>query len=89
MNSAIQHFLLVYDRARDELVEQRDFGEDSEAALFAYREAERQAARDGAVQLDIVLVGSDSIETVMATHGNYFSGHARQSIDRLLEIAAG
>lgn len=87
MNEGIQHFLLVYDRHLDRLVEQREFGGDAESALLAYREAERRAARNGEDQLDIVLVGSDSIETVMATHGNYFSGRARQSVDHLLEIA--
>lgn len=89
MNTGIQHFLLVYDRRLDELVEQREFGEDGDSALRAYREAERRAALNGDKQLDIVLVGSDSIETVKATHGNYFSGRARQSVDHLLEIALG
>jgi len=63
------HFLLVYDRAQQRLVVQRPFT-DSGEAVAAYEEMERRHrdARD----MEIVLVGADSIETVMLTHGNYF-----------------
>ena len=39
---------------------------------------ERKHARDAA--MNVVLVGSDSLETVKVTHRNYFSGMGRTLI---------
>ncbi len=58
------HFLLVYDRRQGKLVEQRPFS-DSKAAVRAYEDMDDR-------DMEIVLVGADSLETVMLTHGNYF-----------------
>ena len=66
----IKHFLLVYNHALGRLIEVQEFGTDSHAALAAYSATER-AHRDQS-EIDIVLVGSDSLETVRATHANYF-----------------
>lgn len=63
------HFLLVYDLARQELVDRREFADAGEAAA-AYTELERKHHSDP--HLEIVLVGADSIATVMTTHRNYF-----------------
>jgi hypothetical protein len=63
------HFLLVYDRELQKLVVQRPFSNSAEA-VDAY-EAMEERYRDDA-HMEIVLVGADSIETVMLTHGNYF-----------------
>ncbi len=64
------HFLLVYDLAQQRLVEEpREFGDAAEAAE-AYTELERQLRANP--HLEIVLVGADSITTVMTTHRNYF-----------------
>jgi hypothetical protein len=68
----IQHFLLVFDHDAGRLVEQEDFGEDGVAAVTAYAAKEREYGGRGA--FEIVLVGSDSIETVKLTHANYFDG---------------
>jgi hypothetical protein len=43
------------------------------AAVRAYELAELEHRKDNLI--DIVLVGSDSLETVKMTHANYFSGH--------------
>lgn len=68
----IQHFLLVFDHDKGELVEQIDFANDGERAVAAYAEKEREyQARQ---RIEIVLVGSDSIETIKLTHANYFDG---------------
>jgi len=72
--SAIQHFLLVFDHATNTLVEHESFGTDSFAATKKYGEMERQYKDSHAI--DIVLVGSDSIETVKVTHANYFTGES-------------
>lgn len=73
------HFLLVYDYDRQELVEQREF-HDAEEASLAYADTERRY-RDGNLPVgsetvEIVLVGADSIETIMRTHGHYFDREA-------------
>ena len=72
MSEPIQHFLLVFDHERGELVELQEFGRDSEAAVAAYAAKERELAEHRFVE--IVLIGSDSIETVRLTHANYFDG---------------
>lgn len=86
-SSKIQHFILVFDRDQGHLVEQLDFGTNASKALAKYEELER-AHRKNAF-MDIVLVGSDSIETVKVTHANYFDGSAKvSSFAELLRIAA-
>jgi hypothetical protein len=71
-DKTIHHFLLVFDHEVGKLIEQRDFGTDSEAAVVAYGEKEREV--QGKTSIEIVLVGSDSFETVKLTHANYFDG---------------
>ena len=63
------HFLLVYDRERELLLGYETFSEAGEAAA-AYEALEREHRSNE--NLEIVLVGSDSLETVKITHGNYF-----------------
>jgi len=72
MTQKIQHFLLIFDHDQGELVESFEFGEDSDAAVAAYAESER--AYQDAPRFEIVLIGSDSFETVKLTHANYFDG---------------
>jgi hypothetical protein len=67
------HFLLVYDHARERLVRRHEFADAAEAAA-AYTELERE--NRGKADIEIVLVGADSIETIRQTHGNYFNGDA-------------
>lgn len=71
MGNQMVHFLLVFDHARGELVVERSFT-NGPAAARAYEEAEREHASNS--ELEIVLVGADSIETIHATHGQYFAG---------------
>ncbi len=71
MPNKIHHFLLVYSYGEGRLVHQDEFRDEAEAAA-AYTEAER-SYRDRLEGFEIVLVGSDSIETIMRTHGHYFS----------------
>lgn len=66
---ALVHFLLVYDLVKQRLVDQRRFEDGAEAAA-AYAELESQ--HRGEHDLEIVLVGADSLETIMETHGHYF-----------------
>lgn len=68
---ALTHFLLVYDRARGRLVLERPFRDAKEAAA-AYAQCELDYRGDE--NIEIVLVGADSRETLQLTHGNYFNG---------------
>ena len=72
MSNKIQHFLLVFDHEAGELAELEPFGSDGEAAIVAY--AAREKAYEGRGLIEIVLIGSDSLETIKLTHANYFDG---------------
>lgn len=73
----IQHFLLVFDHEAGQLIETIPFGEDSERAVAAYSAKEKEF--EGRARIEIVLIGSDSLETVKLTHANYFDGSATVS----------
>jgi hypothetical protein len=66
---ALIHFLLVYDLNAQRLIEQLEFRDGDEAAQ-AY--ARMEAKHRGNDDVEIVLVGADSIETIQLTHGQYF-----------------
>lgn len=83
--SEIKHFLLAYDHGQDRLLEQQEFGTDVNAATTAYTKLERQYKESTLV--DIVLVGSDSIESVRVTHSNYFEGGTRNKIAEMLQVS--
>lgn len=68
----IQHFLLVFDHERGELIKESQFGEDGSRALSSYADMEWEHRNDRSIE--IVLIGSDSIDTVKLTHANYFDG---------------
>jgi len=64
----IRHFLVIYDiRAAKATVTEFD---DYDAALAAYESIEKQNV--GRNDLDIVLLGADSLETIEKTHSSYF-----------------
>ena len=85
MDPAIQHFLLVFDHGQDRMLRQESFGDDLASATEAYASAEAEFRENALV--DIVLVGSDSLDTVRVTHSTYFEGRGRSMIDDLLERA--
>ena len=71
MSKTLSHFLLVFDHVNGELIHQEQFDE-ADVAAQAYFKTE-QVYRDHP-RVEIVLIGSDSIETVKLTHANYFDG---------------
>ncbi len=71
--SQLCHFLLAYDHDQQLLIEQREFNDGDEAAA-AYTVAEQKYRERQ--RIEIVLVGADSIETIMRTHGHYFDRSA-------------
>lgn len=68
----LKHFLLVFDHDRGRLLEEIQFGEDSDAAVVAY--AEKELEFKDRSSIEIVLIGSDSLDTVKLTHANYYDG---------------
>ncbi len=72
MAGSIQHFLLVFDHEKGKLIDEQHFGSQADAALAAYSDLERQCQDNR--MIEIVLIGSDSIETVRLTHANYYDG---------------
>ena len=84
--SVIRHFLVVYDirAANADVV---PFETDYEAALEAYNQAE-EAHRDDP-NTEVVLLGSDSAETLERTHSSYFE-LSEKHIDQVVarELAA-
>lgn len=79
-DAPIQHFLLVFDHARGELIQLKEFGTNRDAAVAAYAEKEREIGELGSASaIEIVLIGSDSLDTVRLTHANYFDGTAAVS----------
>jgi hypothetical protein len=78
------YFLLVYEIPTREL-EIHEFERDFEAASEAYTRLELQH-RDSR-DIEVVLVGADSIETIHRTHSHYFAEQADDLFNRFLEIA--
>ena len=76
MTTKLVHFLLVYDHKIQELTASQMF-DSSEAAVDAYFAMERKHKDD--TLIEIVLIGSDSIETIRLTHANYFDGTVEMS----------
>lgn len=76
----INHFLVVYD-IDNGLAHVDPFGKDYEAALIAYAAAEGQHRDDPNVE--VVLLGSDSLETLERTHSSYFE-LAEKHVDRMV-----
>jgi hypothetical protein len=80
----IQHFLVIYDIASGR-AEVEPFGEDYERAVEEYAKTEREYGdRD---DFEIVLLGSDSYETLERTHSSYFElagRHADVIVSKLL-----
>lgn len=71
--SQLRHYLLVFDHQRDELLSWKEYL-DAAPAIEAYQQTER--AHEGNAQMEIVLIGADSLDTVKRTHANYFKGAA-------------
>lgn len=73
---ALQHFLLVYDLTGQALLESATY-DDADEAAAAYSEAEAKY-RDRS-DLEVVLVGADSLDTIKQTHAHYFASRGTAS----------
>jgi hypothetical protein len=71
VSDRLRYFLLVFDQRTATVVRTDEFTSMT-AALDAYGAAEREHWDDR--RMEVVLLGSDSLETVKITHANYFRG---------------
>lgn len=81
MTKQINNFLVVYDIAHA-VAHVEQFGGDYVGALDAYASAEAQYRDDS--NIEVVLLGSDSLETLERTHSSYFE-LADNHVDRMVE----
>ena len=77
MGDAIQQYLLVYNRVSGLIEDLREFGMDSAGALEADAATEEDL-RDSE-WMQVVLIDSDSLDTVHITHPNYFAPAGNRS----------
>ncbi len=83
MPDNIKHFLLVLNRKTGEQVLVEEFGTDGSSAVKRYGQLEEIHAEEP--WFDIVLLGSDSLDTIKITHANYFSSSVRgESVEEWL-----
>lgn len=68
---SLHHFLILYDVGNQALLDAIDIGTDGGRAVEAYASYEDKY-RDQQ-DIEIVLIGADSIETVKRTHSQYFA----------------
>jgi hypothetical protein len=67
---SVIHYLLVYDLRARRLLETRALKDADEAAV-EYGKAERQHL--DRPDIEIVIIGADSLDTIRRTHGHYFA----------------
>lgn len=80
----VNHYLVIYDIPNG-VADVHPFGTDYHAAVEAYGATEREQRENENVE--VVLLGSDSIETLERTHSSYFKleeKHADQIVAREL-----
>ena len=70
----LSQFLLVFDHDRGALHQDVTVVVDPAEALHADDAAERHFAEQE--RIEVLLIGSDSLDTVRRTHANYFDGTA-------------
>lgn len=80
VDTEIQHFLVIYD-VSEGMAKVKPYGVDYEAAMEAYVTAEEEYRNRE--DIDVVLLGADSEETIRRTHSSYFDTEV-DSFERLL-----
>lgn len=80
----IRNFILIFDHENHAVVRQLDFGNNLELATAEYSRLEHEYSDNPAI--DVVLVGSDSLETIQKTHANYFEGNSRRLMAEALSL---
>jgi len=79
MSDDPKHFLIVFRRSRG-TADVEDLGTDALAAKEIYERLEIDSVEDD--DLEVVLIESDSLETLKRTHSSYFG--ASEAMERLV-----
>jgi hypothetical protein len=82
----IKYFLVTYF-TQERRYEVDEFGTDHDKAMTAYIEIEERYR--GREDLDIVLLGADSLDTVKRTHSSYFGHSDRSALADLFRERSG
>jgi hypothetical protein len=86
---SIRHFIVIYDIPGRE-AEVLPFENDYAAALARYEQLEQEHRQDPDVE--VVMLGSDSVEAIRKTHSSYFDLHGEHIsawVERELTEALG
>lgn len=67
----MKFFLLVYDRTAGRLLDMREFSEAQRTEAAAERIA-RELAERGRPDIEVVLLGAESLDALKKTHSRYF-----------------
>lgn len=78
------HFLLAYSNTEQKLVECEEYT-NTKTATQAYSAMEEKY-RGRSDEFEVVLVGADSINTIMKTHGHYFSKAGDSLFSEFLQV---
>jgi hypothetical protein len=85
--SGLKHFLIVHDAVRGSMREDVRTFDDVAEALAALRDAEHRF--EGERIVHVVLLSSDSLETVKRTHSIYWGGDDRARSILVRQAARG
>ncbi len=75
----MKQFVIVFDRPRGEILEMVTFG-DAERDIALKELFEREDRYREQNDIEVVMLGSDSLETLKQTHGRYFKGELQKRI---------
>lgn len=75
----MKQFVIVFHRPRGEILELVAFG-DSERDVALKELFEREERYRGQQDVEVVMLGSDSVETLKTTHARYFKGELQKRI---------
>lgn len=78
----MKRFVIVFDRPRGDILELLEFSESERDA--ALKELfDREALYETRSDVEVVMLGSDSLDTVKRTHARYFKGEIQRRIAAL------
>jgi hypothetical protein len=81
---ALHQFLIIYNARTQRLIQANDLGDNTTGAVAAYSECEQRYR--GNEDIEVVLIGSDSLETIEKTHGHYFGKVDPQEFFRSVKV---
>lgn len=81
----MKHFLIIYDRTAAKLLELREFSDsERDAASAARLEADKRTKTQP--NIEVVILTSDSLQTIKKTHAGYFKTIQELILDMMAEL---